>query len=140
MSNVMNTPVEVIETEYPMEVLRHGLRPGSGGAGEHRGGAGFVRAYRVGQAATLTTMLDRAVVPPWGLFGGQPGAPYRITLERGGTRRPVRGKETVTLEAGDVVVIETCGGGGYGDPAARPAPLAAADRREGYLVDGEEAR
>jgi N-methylhydantoinase B len=139
MSNVMNTPVEVVETEYPMEVLRHALRAGSGGAGRHRGGVGFVRAYRVRQAATLTTMLDRAVVPPWGLFGGQPGAPYRITLERGDERRAVRGKETVTLETGDVVVIETCGGGGYGEPATRPAALAAADRREGYLGDGEEA-
>jgi N-methylhydantoinase B len=133
MSNVMNTPAEVIETEYPIEVLGHGLRPDSGGAGARRGGCGQVRVYRVLTAATLTSMLDRCVVPPWGAFGGAPGAPYRITLTRGGTTRPVKGKETVGLEAGDVVAIETCGGGGYGDPAGRPAALTAVDRREGYV-------
>ncbi|MBI2468343.1 MAG: hydantoinase B/oxoprolinase family protein [Candidatus Rokubacteria bacterium] len=135
MSNVMNTPTEVVETEYPMEVLRHELRPGSGGAGMHRGGCGLVRAYRVLAETTLTTMLERRVVPPWGVFGGADGLPYRITLERGGTRRDVKGKETVRLEPGDVVLIETAGGGGYGDPARRPAALAAGDRLEGYTAE-----
>jgi N-methylhydantoinase B len=79
-------------------------------------------------------MLERRVVPPWGAFGGAPGAPYRITLERDGSARDVKGKETVRLRSGDVVVIETCGGGGYGDPAARPADLLARDRLEGYVV------
>ena len=91
---------------------------GSGGAGAHRGGCGFTRAYRLLADATLTTMLERRVVPPWGAFGGAPGAPYRVTLERDGTARDVKGKENVNLRAGDVVVIDTCGGGGYGDPAA----------------------
>jgi N-methylhydantoinase B len=83
-------------------------------------------------------MLERRVVPPWGAFGGADGAPYRITLERDGTRRDVKGKETVGLRPGDVVVIETCGGGGYGDPAARPPDLVARDRLEGYLGDDAE--
>jgi N-methylhydantoinase B len=134
MSNVMNTPIEVVETEYPIEIVRQALRPGSGGAGAHRGGCGFTRAYRVLTDATLTTMLERRVVPPWGAFGGEPGAPYRVTLERDGTARDVKGKETVRLQAGDVVVIDTCGGGGYGDPAARSSALLADDRREGYLA------
>jgi N-methylhydantoinase B len=133
MSNVMNVTTEVIETEYPIEILRHALRPGSGGAGAHRGGCGFTRAYRVLTEATLTTMLERRVVPPWGAFGGEAGAPFRVTLERDGTARDVKGKETVRLRAGDVVVIDTCGGGGYGDPAARPAELLARDRLEGYV-------
>jgi N-methylhydantoinase B len=135
MSNVMNTPTEVIETEYPMEVLEHALRPGSGGAGRHRGGCGLRRAYRVLAATTLTTMLERRVIPPWGIFGGADGLPYRIMLERGGGRREIKGKETVALEPGDVVLIETSGGGGYGDTAARPAALLAQDRREGYGPD-----
>jgi N-methylhydantoinase B len=134
MSNVMNTPIEVIETEYPIEILRQALRPGSGGAGAHRGGCGFTRAYRVLTEATLTTMLERRVVPPWGAFGGAPGAPYRITLERDGTAKDIKGKETVRLRAGDVVVIDTCGGGGYGDPASRAAEAEAADRLEGIVV------
>ena len=136
MSNVMNTPTEVIETEYPMEVVHHALRPGSGGAGTHRGGVGLTRAYRVLTETTLTTMLERRVVPPWGAFGGANGLPYRITLERGDSRRDVKGKETVALQPGDVVLIETSGGGGYGDPAQRPAELAARDRLEGYAGEG----
>jgi N-methylhydantoinase B len=132
MSNVMNTPVEVVETEYPVEILRQALRPGSGGAGARRGGCGFTRAYRVLAEATLTTMLERRVVPPWGAFGGADGAPYRVTLERDGTARDVKGKETVRLRAGDVVVIDTCGGGGYGAPADRPPELVTRDRLEGY--------
>ena len=134
MSNVMNIPVEVIETEYPIEILRQALRPGSGGAGTHRGGCGFTRAYRVLAESTLTTMLERRVVPPWGAFGGAPGAPYRVTLERDGTAKDVKGKETLRLRSGDVVVIETCGGGGYGDPASRPPDLVARDRLEGYVA------
>jgi len=135
LSNVMNTPTEVVETEYPIEVLHHALRPGSGGAGAHRGGLGLTRAYRVLAETTLTTMLERRVVPPWGIFGGADGRPYRITLVRGDTRRDVKGKETVTLRPGDVVLVETAGGGGYGDPAARPAALVEADRREGYVEE-----
>jgi N-methylhydantoinase B len=133
MSNVMNTPAEVVETEYPIEVLHHALRPGSGGAGAHRGGVGLTRAYRVLAETTLTTMLERRVVPPWGIFGGADGAPFRVTLARGSERRDVKGKETVRLVPGDVVLIETSGGGGYGDPAARSEAAAEADRREGYV-------
>jgi N-methylhydantoinase B len=133
MSNVMNTPTEVVETEYPMEILHHALRPGSGGAGRHRGGCGLSRAYRVLAESTLTTMLERRIVPPWGAFGGADGAPFRITLERDGTRRDVRGKETLALRPGDVVLIETSGGGGYGDAAERPAEATARDRQDGYV-------
>jgi N-methylhydantoinase B len=84
-------------------------------------------------------MLERRVVPPWGAFGGADGAPYRITLERNGTARDVKGKETIRLLAGDVVVIDTCGGGGYGDPAERPAELDARDRREGFVGAADAA-
>jgi N-methylhydantoinase B len=136
MSNVMNAPTEVVETEYPMEVLRHTLRPGSGGAGAYRGGCGLTRAYRVLTETTLTTMLERRVVPPWGAFGGADGLPFRVTLERDGTRRDIKGKETLLLRSGDVVLIETSGGGGYGDPAARLPELIARDRRDGYVAEG----
>lgn len=71
LANVMNTPTEVIETEYPIEVLRHHLRIGSGGAGAHYGGLGQVRAYRVLSEGTLTSMLEGRVVPAWGIFGGK---------------------------------------------------------------------
>ncbi|MCI0546392.1 MAG: hydantoinase B/oxoprolinase family protein [Candidatus Rokubacteria bacterium] len=134
MSNVMNTPVEVIEGEYPVVVEEQALRPGSAGDGRYRGGLGFRRAYRVlVPEVTLTTMLERRVVPPWGAAGGGDGLPFRITLNPGPEARDIRGKETVTLAAGDLVLIETSGGGGFGDPAGRPAADRERDRREGYL-------
>jgi N-methylhydantoinase B len=95
-----------------------------------------VRAYRVLTETTLTTMLERRVVPPWGASGGADGAPYRVTLERDGARSDVKGKETMQLRAGDVIVIETCGGGGYGAPALRPPALVALDRSAGYVEEG----
>jgi N-methylhydantoinase B len=136
MSNVMNTPVEVLEGEYPIVVEEQMLRPGSAGDGTHRGGLGFRRAYRVmSPEVTLTSMLERRLVAPYGLAGGQDAQPFRITLNPGTPRaREVRGKETLALREGDLVLIETCGGGGYGPPAARPAALRAQDRLEGYTA------
>jgi N-methylhydantoinase B len=133
MSNVMNTPCEVIEAEYPIAVEELALRPASGGAGRHRGGLGFRRAYRVlADDVTLTTMLERRVVPPWGIAGGADGRPFRVTLNPGPHARELRGKETVRLRAGDLVLVETPGGGGYGPAAERAPALAARDREEGY--------
>jgi N-methylhydantoinase B len=134
MSNVMNTPVEVIEGEYALMVEEHALREGSAGDGRRRGGLGFRRAYRVLAAEmSLTTMLERRVVPPWGVAGGRDGWPFRVTLNPGPGARELRGKETVTLRQGDLVLIETSGGGGFGPPAERDAAAREADRREGYL-------
>lgn len=133
MSNVMNTPVEAIEAEYPLMVEEHVLRPKSGGEGTHRGGLGLRRAYRIlGPEVTLTTMVERRVVPPWGALGGVDGLPYRITLNPGSAERSIRGKETVTLRQGDLVLMETSGGGGYGPPEKRPKELCERDQREDY--------
>jgi N-methylhydantoinase B len=134
MSNVMNTPTEVIEGEYPFLVEAHGLRPGSAGNGRRRGGLGQTRAYRVlGDDITLTTMFERRVIPPWGLDGGDDGAPFRVTLRSESGDRVVSGKETFTLRRGDLVLVETCGGGGFGPPDEREADRRETDRREGYL-------
>jgi len=116
MSNVMNTPAEVIEANYPIRLVRQRLRRGSGGVGRHRGGDGQERVYEImAEEMWLTSMVDRAVVPPYGLQGGAPGAPYRITIERAsGAVEPLRGKDEAHLRKGDKVVIETSGGGGYG--------------------------
>src|SRR6266849_6212098 len=115
MSNVMNTPAEVIETEYPLRVERHELRTGSGGAGRHRGGDGLRRVYRVlAEEARLTTMVERARIAPWGLDGGADGEPSAVWLERDGERKALRGKGSVELRRDDVVIVETAGGGGWG--------------------------
>lgn len=115
MSNVMNTPAEVIETEYALRVERHEVRAGSGGAGARRGGDGLRRAYRVlTDDARLTTMVERARIAPWGFAGGAEGDPSAVWLERDGVRRPLRGKGTVELRRDDVVIVETAAGGGWG--------------------------
>jgi len=116
MSNVMNTPAEIIEAFYPMRVERQALRHGSGGRGAHEGGPGQERHYRIlAPEMSMTSMVERMVVPPYGLEGGEPGQPFEIMLERaGGRREPVHGKTHIRLFAGDLVIMRTSGGGGYG--------------------------
>ncbi|MCP4330340.1 MAG: hydantoinase B/oxoprolinase family protein [Alphaproteobacteria bacterium] len=116
MSNVMNTPAEVIEANYPILIERQALRRGSGGKGRHRGGDGQVRVYRIaGPEVWLTTMVERCRIPPFGLQGGEPGEAFRITLERAsGETLELAGKTHVRLTEGDRVTLESSGGGGYG--------------------------
>ena len=118
MSNVMNTPAEVVEAEYPIRVERQRLRNGSGGAGRRRGGDGLHREYRVlCDDMSVTSMFERRVVPPYGLQGGAPGAPFRVTVDHAdGRRSDLPGKANVKLGRGDLVIVESCGGGGYGTP------------------------
>jgi len=122
MSNTQNTPVEVLETAYPLRVERYELRPGSGGAGEYRGGLGLRRDVAVRGDATASLLAERHRSRPYGLAGGDPGAPGAAYLfpdgdESAAERLPA--KTTLDLDAGDVVSIRTPGGGGYGDPADR---------------------
>ncbi len=135
MSNVMNTPVEVIETEYPLRVECCALRPDSAGGGRRRGGVGLRRAYRLlGDHGEVTTMVERMRVRPWGVFGGEDGAPFRVTLVRGKGRTRMRGKENRDLRRGDLIIVESSGGGGYGPPAERPPELRAQDQANGYIT------
>jgi N-methylhydantoinase B len=117
MSNVMNTPAEIIEAEFPLIVERAELRRGSGGAGRHAGGDGLLRRYRVtAEPVRLTTMVERSRVPPPGLRGGAAGALSEVWLERDGERVPLGGKVSVELRVGDVIEVLTAGGGGWGEP------------------------
>jgi N-methylhydantoinase B len=135
MSNVMNTPVEVIESEYPLRVECCELRPDSGGRGRHRGGLGLRRAYRVlCERAELSTMIERMRVRPWGVFGGEDGAPFRVVCEGDDQCTIVRGKENRELRRGDVIRIESSGGGGYGPPEERPAAAHEDDLCNGYFT------
>ena len=121
LTNVMNTPVEVIEAEYGLRVEHQKLRSGSGGAGRHHGGDGMARAYRIlTDGITATTMFERRLVPPYGLRGGADGMPARVTRQSSdGACVELRGKENVALEKGDLIIVETPGGGGYGAPALK---------------------
>jgi N-methylhydantoinase B len=110
MSNTLSTPTEALELSYPLRVERHELREGSGGAGLHRGGDGVVRELRVLERCRLSLVGERRQRAPQGARGGEPGAPGR-NLVNG---KPVPGKATLDLEPGDVVRVETPGGGGFG--------------------------
>ncbi|MBI4505310.1 MAG: hydantoinase B/oxoprolinase family protein [Chloroflexi bacterium] len=135
MGNTMNTPMEALEASFPFLIERYSLVPNSGGAGRHRGGLGLCRAIRVLEGpAQLTTVAERTVFQPYGLFGGEPGRRLRVVLNPGTPReRELRGKTNCTMQAGEVIQIETAGGGGYGPPAERDPVLVALDRRLGYV-------
>ena len=118
MTNTRDTPVEAIERALPLRVRRYGLRRGSGGAGVHPGGDGIVRELEVLADTTLSLVTERRVSRPWGLAGGEPGAPGENWLLRGGDEsrsEPLSDKCTVHLRAGDVVRLLTPGGGGWGE-------------------------
>jgi N-methylhydantoinase B len=110
MSNTLSTPVEALELQYPLRVERYGLRLGSGGEGAHRGGDGVVRELRVLEDCRLSIISERRAHAPGGERGGSAGAPGR-NLVNGD---PAPAKVTRNLVAGDVVTIETPGGGGSG--------------------------
>jgi N-methylhydantoinase B len=126
----LNTPIEVLETAYPLRVERYELRPDSGGAGQYRGGLGLRRDISVrGHTATFSLLADRQRHAPYGLAGGEdgePGAAYR--LDAAGTTR-LAGKSTHDLPAGTTVSLRTPGAGGYGPPEERDPSLLAADLR-----------
>jgi len=110
MSNTLTTPAEALELAYPLRVERHGLRLGSGGAGQHRGGEGVIRELRALEPCRVSVISDRRRHAPRGARGGDPGAPGANSVN--GEELPA--KATRDLAAGDVVRIETPGGGGFG--------------------------
>jgi N-methylhydantoinase B len=117
MTNTLNTPIEAIEREYPLRIVCYEIAQGTGGAGRHRGGDGLVRAIELVEGSAEATLLaDRQTLPPPGACGGEPGALGRHFLLRGGTRMPIPAKVSLKLEPGDVLTIQTPGGGGYGAP------------------------
>lgn len=134
MTNTWNTPVEVIEMEYPLLVARYGLVPDSGGPGEYRGGCGLCREITLLREATVSVSTERSSFTPWGLAGGLPGRNSRCRLKRpGGDWEMMPGKFTLTLPAGMTVVLETAGGGGFGDPRARAPEAVRRDVKNGLV-------
>jgi N-methylhydantoinase B len=110
MSNTLTTPVEALELAYPLRVRRHQLRLGSGGDGRYRGGDGVVRELEVLERCRLSILSDRRTHAPAGFGGGRPGARGRNLLN--GVELPA--KTSIDLSPGDVLRIETPGGGGFG--------------------------
>ena len=117
MTNTRMTDPEVLELRYPVRVETFEIRRGSGGAGRHRGGDGVRRRLRFLEPMTVTVLASRRTVPPFGMEGGAPGAAGRQWVERvDGGIDIMGGRDQATIAAGDAVVIETPGGGGYGNP------------------------
>ena len=113
MSNTRNTPVEALEAAYPLRIDTYALRTGSGGHGTHAGGDGVVRAYRALVPCTATLLTERRRRAPAGALGGHDAAPGRNRLDENALPAKCR----VPLAAGDVLTIETPGGGGWGVPS-----------------------
>jgi 5-oxoprolinase (ATP-hydrolysing) len=117
MTNSRLTDPEILEERYPVLVEAHAIRRGSGGAGRWRGGDGGIRRIRFFEPMTASILSHNRRVPPFGLAGGEPGALGRNGVERaGGPREELGGCASVEVGPGDVFVIETPGGGGYGAP------------------------
>ncbi len=137
MSNVGLMPAEVAETNYRVRVLRTELLPGSQGDGMHRGGMGLRREYQIldhDQRATFYAEQTHSQFAPEGAAGGHPGRATTVTvLAPDGTVLDLPAKASTNLAAGSIVRVETAGGGGYGDPALRPAELRAADAADDTL-------
>ena len=124
MTNSRLTDPEVLEWRFPVLVESFAIRRGSGGQGRHRGGDGTVRRIRFREAMTAAILSGHRRVPPYGLAGGAPGAVARNWVERtDGRREEFGGTHAIEMRPGDVFVIETPGGGGYG--RAEPARKAA---------------
>jgi N-methylhydantoinase B len=133
--NNSNIPIEMIESDMPLTLLGFGLLTDSGGPGRQRGGLGLWREWRIDSAfAQLSTNLDRFKFRPFGLTGGEAAAASALYLIRDGRREALPSKVTnVMLRKGDIVRLETSGGGGFGEPKMRLAEQVERDVRLGYV-------
>ena len=136
-SNCMNLPVEALEMDVPIRMHRSELRPDSGGRGEFRGGLGISREYEVlAGEVVFTHRGERHRRPARGAAGGGPGAHAHSVIRRAtGAEEVIPSKTLVRLRPGDRVEVNTAGGGGYGDPAARAADRLAADIAGGKVSE-----
>lgn len=135
-------PLELQESLMPFRIEAFSLREDSGGAGQFRGGLGFRKVYRILRPCLLGTNLDRTKYPPWGVQGGKEAKPGRFTLVKAGETqaRSVEKENAYPLQPGDLVCVETGGGGGYGPPAERPLALIQRDLDAGYVSAAAAAK
>ncbi len=115
MTNTMNTPVEALELAYPFRLLEYAVRRRSGGGGRYRGGDGIRRTWEFLAPATISLLTERRRRSPWGLAGGQRGAPGHNTLRRAsGDKAELPSKGEVKVRPGDRLTLDTPSGGGWG--------------------------
>jgi N-methylhydantoinase B len=142
VTNMSNTPIEMIEMSFPVRVEEYALLPDSGGAGTWRGGLGVRRVWRVLERDSHAAVCcERTVTPPFGLAGGLTGATARLMLELpDGTSRKLVSKGGFIAPAGSRVVMEAPGSGGYGPPSGRDRAQLAEDVRDGYVTEAAARR
>jgi N-methylhydantoinase B len=136
LSNCSNIPMEAMELDYGFfRVENYALIPNSGGKGKHRGGLGFEKSYRILEdGITFATYGDRFRIAPEGVFGGGPGRHAENLIERDGETIRVGSKAGVELKKGDLLIMRTGGGGGYGDTIERDEKLKVRDLEEGLTT------
>jgi N-methylhydantoinase B len=134
LSNLHTTPIEILESEFPCRIARFGLVPDSGGAGQWRGGLAMQREYELLENATVIRRFNKTRFPALGLAGGKPGSRARF-VARLGTRQEFETKASarVEMKAGERFLLQSAGGGGYGDPRHRDPSALAADLAQGYV-------
>ena len=135
--NVANTPIEVIETTLPLRVERYELLPDTGGRGQYRGGLGLRRDIRVlAERASLNLLGDHCKFPPRGMLGGENGATgrYMLNPDTDDEHRMSDKLSNYPIRSGDVISMQTPGGGGYGDPVLRDKAAIRLDREEGKVT------
>jgi N-methylhydantoinase B/oxoprolinase/acetone carboxylase alpha subunit len=151
-STIRATPIEVFETRYPMRTVEYSLRADSGGAGKWRGGVGVRRLFEVtAPEITVSALLDRTDVGPWGFRGGQSGGPaglfvrfagtdeFKTFVEAFGTVSPTK-FINIRMMLGDQLLMLSPGGGGYGEPAERDDAALKDDLLDGFVTsDGLDA-
>ena len=134
LSNLHIAPIEILETENPCRITRFELVPDSGGAGQWRGGLSYQREYQLLEDATVTRRFDRTRYPPNGLAGGAKGSRSRFVIRLGSEReQETQGSGRFEMRAGERFLLQSAGGGGFGDPSGRDPEALARDLAEGYV-------
>jgi N-methylhydantoinase B len=134
LSNLHITPIEILEAEYPCRITRFDLVPDSGGAGQWRGGLSMRREYELLADATVVRRFDKSRFPPQGLAGGGPGGRSRFVVRLGAAdelEAPASGR--YDMKAGERFLLQSAGGGGYGEARLRAREAIARDIAEGYV-------
>ncbi|MDY6842915.1 MAG: hydantoinase B/oxoprolinase family protein [Thermodesulfobacteriota bacterium] len=119
MTNTLNTPIEALEHSYPLCIESYKIIRGSGGTGRYRGGNGIQRELRFLTDAQISVLSDRRKIPPYGLFNGNPGHTGKNILIRGGKKEYIPSKVFASVKKGDILCIQTPGGGGFGKTQKR---------------------
>ncbi|MDX6591328.1 MAG: N-methylhydantoinase [Gaiellales bacterium] len=132
-------PIEIVESRFPLKIRRYAVRTGSSGAGKWRGGCGTIREFEIeDDDVWLSLWYERSKTPAWGLLGGKSGRPPQVELNPGTPdARTMLKVNRLELKRGDVLLCQSPGGGGYGDPRERDRALIEQDLVEGFITQDE---